>query len=72
MPSRNPGRMKATLTIDEAAKRHNLHSNSVYRWAQRGIIPVRRIGGVWRVDRDNLEDFLRTSPCGPDSEYAAN
>lgn len=46
------------LTIKQAAERLQAHPNSVYVWAHRGIIPARKIGGVWRIDRAALDRFL--------------
>ncbi len=56
-PELTPG----ALTIEEAARRLSVHRNTVYRWAQEGTIPARKIGGVWRIDRNAL-DALLTDP----------
>ncbi len=47
------------LTLEEAAKRLNTSIYSVRRFIHRGSLVGTKIGGEWRVDPVDLEDFIQ-------------
>ena len=47
------------LTLDEAAERLRTTSWTVRRWIREGKLVGTRIGGEWRVDPVDLEEFIR-------------
>ncbi len=47
------------LTLEEAARRLNTSIYSVRRWIDSGLLVGTRIGGQWRVDPVDLEEFIR-------------
>ena len=48
--------MPKLLTINEAALELRLHRQTVYRGCRDGILPAVKIGGVWRIDADRIND----------------
>jgi len=48
------------LTLSEVARYLSLTHWQVYRLVRSGALPARKVGrgGLWRVDRDDLERFL--------------
>ncbi|MCU0260768.1 MAG: cobalamin-dependent protein [Ilumatobacteraceae bacterium] len=47
----------ATLTLQEAADDLGVHYMTAYRYVRLGLLPAQKLGGVWRVDRADLEQF---------------
>ena len=43
------------LTVDKVAKELSLSTRSVYRLIKKGAIKAKRVGGVWRIPRSELE-----------------
>ena len=52
---------KELLVVDEVAEYFGVGKNTVWRWCREGRIPCLKIGKVWRVRREELEDFLKTA-----------
>lgn len=55
---------RGLLTVTQVAERLNVHSHSVRRWADSGLLSCYRIGlrGDRRFRQDDVEDFLVTRP----------
>lgn len=51
--------MPKMLTPSEIAKRLNLHPNTVRDYLKAGILPAVKLGRVWRVEEEDLTEFLR-------------
>ncbi|KGL45023.1 hypothetical protein EP56_05540 [Listeriaceae bacterium FSL A5-0209] len=49
---------RKAINADEAAKFLGISKNSLYRYANTGIIPGRKIGTEWRFSRLALENWL--------------
>lgn len=49
----------AVMTIDEVAELLRVPKSSIYRLAQRGEIPSRKVGRHWRFHRETLEQWLK-------------
>ena len=43
------------LTLREVARLLNVHPNTIYRLAQRGLIPAFRVGSDWRFNRESID-----------------
>lgn len=52
------------LTVEEVAEFLKTKPATVRKWLRDGELPGRKIGGEWRVIRDELEAFLRALPPG--------
>ena len=49
---------KPFLSVDEVARRFGITVNTVYRLAQRGILPAFKVGVHWRFSPDMLESWV--------------
>jgi excisionase family DNA binding protein len=45
------------VTVQEAAKRLNIHPESVRRLIRQGKLPARKFANTWLIDRTVLEQF---------------
>lgn len=50
--------MDSLMTVKEAARYLKLNYMTVYKLAQKGKIPVSKVGGAWRFKREILDDWL--------------
>ena len=46
------------MTTKEAAKYLGIHLITLYRLIKKGEIPSFRIGGLWRLKKDLLDDWI--------------
>ena len=53
--------IKQLFTVEEVAKRLNLHVKTVRRFIRTGKLPAKRIGKEYRIARPALEAFTGTS-----------
>ena len=53
------------LTIEEVAKYLRVSDRTVYDWAQKGEIPARKIGTVWRFKKSELERWVNERLSSP-------
>lgn len=51
-------RPKKPLTTAEISDRYRVHQRTVVRWIREFGLPAIRVGGRWRVDEAELEQFL--------------
>ena len=52
------------LWLEDAAKHLGLSASNAYRLARAGKLPVKKVGGVWRMSEDDLRALcgsVRTS-----------
>jgi excisionase family DNA binding protein len=61
MPS-NPARF---LSLHDAADLLGVHYMTIYRRVRLGILPARKVGGTWTIDRADLERAPTTRVRGP-------
>lgn len=54
--------LEAVMTIDEVSQYLKLAKSTVYKLAQDGVLPGRKIGGAWRFSRKGLEEWLVSQP----------
>lgn len=53
---------EAVMTIDEVSQYLKLAKSTIYKLAQDGALPGRKIGGTWRFSRKGLEEWLVSQP----------
>lgn len=64
--------MSRLIDIDELADYLKLKKQTLYNWLNQGKISGIKVGGVWRFDRRDIENWLRSkkrgsvSPASPD------
>ncbi|MBI1977118.1 MAG: helix-turn-helix domain-containing protein [Candidatus Omnitrophica bacterium] len=46
------------LTIQDVSREIGMHPMTVYRFAQRGLLPGFKVGGRWRFERKLLNSWL--------------
>ena len=51
--------MAEILTIDEAAERLKLKSDTVRDWCHKGKLRASKLGRIWRIDAAALEELMR-------------
>ena len=51
--------MAEILTIDEAAERLKLTSDTVRDWCLKGKLRASKLGRIWRIDAAALEELMR-------------
>lgn len=56
--------MTKMLTPSEIAERLNIHPNTVRDYLKAGILPAVKLGRVWRVEEEDLEEFIRERKRG--------
>ena len=49
------------LDVDEVSERLGVGRVTIYRWCREGRLPCMKVGKSWRIRREALEDFLRSS-----------
>jgi len=47
------------LTVPQAAARLQVSERTIYEWLREGKLPGRKIGKVWRLSAEVLNDFMR-------------
>ncbi len=65
--------MKPLLSLPEAAQRLNLSTRHVHRLIREdSTFPARRIGqnGHWKIDGNDLEEWIKSQPTWTDSRNA--
>ncbi|GAB4472489.1 MAG: hypothetical protein Kow00124_10590 [Anaerolineae bacterium] len=50
-------RLENYVTVAEAAKRLNIHPESVRRLIRAGKLPARKFANTWLIDRTTLDQF---------------
>jgi excisionase family DNA binding protein len=51
--------MDEVMTTQEVAKYLKISDAMVVRLARSGDLPAKRIGGLWRYNRSNIEDYVQ-------------
>jgi len=57
--------MPGIMTTQEVAEYLKLHEVTICKYAGEGAIPAKRIGGVWRFDKDVLDRWISEGLTGP-------
>jgi excisionase family DNA binding protein len=48
------------LTVKELAKYIKLTTVTIYKYVKVGTIPAHKIGGVWRFDKDQIDELIKS------------
>jgi len=54
----------AVMTVKEVSAYLRLAESTVYKLAQEGQLPGRKVGGAWRFSRKGIEGWLGERPLG--------
>lgn len=52
------------LTVDEIARYLRVSRTTICRWCVQGRLPAFRIGRGWRVQREDLEQYIKHAMAG--------
>jgi len=52
--------MPRLINIDELAEYLRLQKQTIYNWLNQGKISGIKVGGVWRFDQKEIDDWLRS------------
>lgn len=52
------------MTIKDVADYLSVHTSTIYKYAQRGIIPAFKIGSDWRFSRKHLDQWIEEQTVG--------
>jgi excisionase family DNA binding protein len=61
----NGGAPHGDVTLQEAADLLSVHYMTAYRYVRLGLLPARKEGSTWRVDRGDLEEFRGEAAVEP-------
>lgn len=62
----------AVMTIKEVSAYLRLAESTVYKLAQEGQLPGRKVGGAWRFSRKGIEGWLGERPFSNETLLADN
>jgi len=48
------------LTVKELAEHIKLTTVTIYKYVKVGAIPAHKIGGVWRFDKDQIDELMKS------------
>lgn len=48
------------LSVEEVAASLSVHQNTVRRWVREGALPAYKFGRQYRLDADELAEFLKS------------
>ena len=63
--------MAHIMTTKEISRYLKLHEITINKYAAAGVIPAIRIGGVWRFDKDVIDDWISTGQNEPETHERA-
>jgi excisionase family DNA binding protein len=52
--------MTRLMDVDELAEYLKLQKQTIYNWLHQGKITGMKVGGVWRFDRKEIDDWLKS------------
>lgn len=55
----------AVMTIEEVSKYLKMPKSTIYKLAQEGKLPCRKVGRAWRFYKKGLEEWLQERPNLP-------
>jgi len=53
--------MNGTLSLTETAQYLKVHYNTVYRWVISGVLPSIKLGGRYRIRKEDLDNFTKVA-----------
>lgn len=64
--------LDAILTVKEVSSYLRLAESTVYKLAQEGKLPGRKVGGNWRFSREEIERWLMGIPSNTSADLKNN
>lgn len=64
--------MEEIITPADVAVLLKMHLKTVYKLAEKGVIPGKRVGRSWRFNRNDVLDLVSRKPNGNSDGSAAN
>jgi len=58
-------RIAKLIDIDELSDYLKLKRQTIYNWLHEGKISGIKVGGVWRFDRREIDNWLKSRRCAP-------
>jgi len=52
------------MTVDQVAEYAQLSKEAVYKHAQRGSMPAHKALSLWRFDRDEIDQWIKSKSKG--------
>ena len=59
--------MNRLINIEELADYLRLQKQTIYNWLNQGKISGIKVGGVWRFDRKDIDEWIRSRRRSPKS-----
>lgn len=56
--------MKQALTVEQVAKQLQVHPTTIHKLIKTGQLKGIRVGRLWRVPMEALEEYLKNSSIG--------
>ena len=50
--------MAELLKVSDVARRLRVNKDTIYRWIQTGELPAYRVGNLWRIDSQELKQYI--------------
>ena len=57
--------MSRLINIDELAEYLRIQKQTIYNWLNKGKIAGIKVGGVWRFDRKDIDNWLQSRRRSP-------
>jgi excisionase family DNA binding protein len=51
------------LSVQDVAKKLNVHERTIRRYINNGEIEAKRVGGQWRIEEDALDNIFNNKKC---------
>ncbi len=58
-------------SVEEVAKHLGVAKDSVYRWIESRALPAHRIGRLWKLKLNEVDEWVRTRGAGSDETQPA-
>jgi excisionase family DNA binding protein len=55
--------MEQLYTVEQAAEILQIHPRTLRNWLNAGRVKGRQFGRVWRIEKDDLEAFIKGQPA---------
>lgn len=53
-----PGDERQLMTLEEVAEYLRIGKRTAYGWAKSGRLPAFKVGGTWRFDRVDIDEWV--------------
>lgn len=63
--------MQQTLTVEEVSFFLKVSRLTIWKWCKNGKLPAFKLGGEWRIRRDDLESVIAEKLKASPARYAS-